>query len=273
MSNGIAFLITCHNRKEKTVECIKKIGKVNEKIQVVIVDDGSTDGTREAISRYRDSIIEPNYKVILLEGNGNLYYSGGMHKAMEYARKFVEADYYILMNDDVDLFDGTIEKIMHLSREKVYLGAFLNRKGECTYGGVRYTDGIHYERVTPYSEDLSCDTFNANFVVIPSKIFRTVPIMDSFYKHSLGDFDYGLSIKRAGYKIEVLPEYAGYCENNTTKGTWLDTSLSRRQRFEKKEDVKGAPFRYWFYFLKKNFGLLYAIVYSITPYLRIMIGK
>ncbi len=133
--------------------------------------------------------------------------------------------------------------------------------------------GIHYNTVKPSDSDRRCDTFNANFVVIPKTIFMAVPTMDEHYRHSLGDFDYGLSIKRKGFSIEVSDFFVGVCDNNPSGGTWRDKSLSRSERIKKKESVKGAPARQWFYFLKKNFGIGYAIVYSVMPYLRIILGK
>ena len=69
------------------------------------------------------------------------------------------------------------------------------------------------------------DTFNANCVLIPYKAFERVGAMDSYYRHSLGDFDYGLSLKRAGYKVYQSKEFAGMCNNNDSKGTWTDTCL------------------------------------------------
>ena len=162
---------------------------------------------------------------------------------------------------------------MLLDTDTVLVGAMRGGDGHCTYGGVKYTSGIHYKMITPEDDDRQCDTFNANFVAVPAGIFNSVPIMDSHYRHSLGDFDYGLSIKRAGYRIEVMQAYAGICENNPSSGTWRDVGLSRLERLKKKESIKGAPFKQWFYFLNKNFGLFYAILYSITPYIRIIIGK
>ena len=54
MDYKIATLLTCHNRKEKTLKCLNSITaqhipKQVGKIDVFLVDDGSTDGTSEAV--------------------------------------------------------------------------------------------------------------------------------------------------------------------------------------------------------------------------------
>ena len=270
----VVVLLTCHNRCEKTIKCINGLSLNKSQISFVVVDDGSTDGTVEALEKLSGD-------VTVIRGDGNLFYSGGMRKAMEYCRGTIdsydnatdETDFYVLVNDDVEFRPGILDELNTLPREKVYVGAMQDKSGKCSYGGIKYVKGIHYRTVTPADTDRSCDTFNANFVVIPSNIFRKADVMDSHYSHSLGDFDYGLSLKRAGYEIEVLDHYAGVCENNSSSGTWRDKSLSFSQRIKKKESIKGAPFKPWFYFLHKNFGLGYAIVYSLTPYLRILLGN
>lgn len=261
----IVVMLTCHNRKAKTINCINGLSLNEAETSFIVVDDGSNDGTVEALESMRD--------VTVIRGSGNLFYSGGMRKAMEYARANTEADFYVLANDDVIFEEGILDKLSVLDRSKVYVGAMRDQKGNCSYGGIKYYSGIHYNTVTPDSSDRSCDTFNANFVVVPSDIFRSVPIMDEHYIHSLGDFDYGLSIKKAGYQIEVLEQYVGICDNNSALGTWNDKTLSVRDRIRLKESVKGAPFKPWFYFLKKNFGLGYSLIYSITPYIKIWLGR
>jgi len=51
---SLAVLLTCHNRKDKTVECLSSlytcIVPQGYSFDVFLVDDGSTDGTNETIS-------------------------------------------------------------------------------------------------------------------------------------------------------------------------------------------------------------------------------
>lgn len=278
----VVVLLTCHNRCEKTIKCINGLSLNKSKVSFVVVDDGSTDGTVEALERLNlesanaqdDYAPTKGCDITVIRGDGNLFYSGGMRKAMEYCKRTIaESDYYVMVNDDVEFRPGILDELENLPTDRAYVGAMQDKSGKCSYGGIKYVKGIHFRTVTPEEPDRSCDTFNANFVAIPANIFNKIEVIDSHYLHSLGDFDYGLAIKRAGFEIEVLSNYAGVCENNSSDKTWRDTSLSKIERIRKKESVKGAPFKPWFYFLRKNFGLEYAIVYSLTPYLRIIIGK
>lgn len=46
-----AILITCHNRKNKTLKCLKHLSEQNINLDIYLVDDGCTDGTSDAVKR------------------------------------------------------------------------------------------------------------------------------------------------------------------------------------------------------------------------------
>jgi GT2 family glycosyltransferase len=268
----ILAIFTCFNRKEKTEHSIRSLVSGNPvcRFTFVIVDDNSTDGTWEMLDA-----LSNDYDIYFLKGTGSLFYSGGMRMGMEYARKELQEDfdYLLMMNDDVSFNDGCIKKMIehcNAQGKAVIVGATCDSNGKLSYGAIKYTKGIKYRKLDLSEWELPADTFNANCVLIPYEAFKKVGAIDSHYIHSLGDFDYGLELQRNGYKIYSSKEFIGICNNNSSKNTWLDTSLNRRERLRKKESVKGAPIRQWFYFLKKNFGMAKAILYCVTPYVRIV---
>ena len=83
----IAAIITCHNRKEKTLVCLKSLFQIIQNIDVFLTDDGSTDGTSEAVKK-----IYPQVNII--QGDGNLFWSRGMYIAWKEAVKG-GYDYYL----------------------------------------------------------------------------------------------------------------------------------------------------------------------------------
>lgn len=271
----VLVIFTCFNRRKKTENCIVTLalGNPNCKLTFVVVDDGSTDGTREMLRELRSE-----YDIHLIEGTGNLYYSGGMRTGMSYALARLKDDYNYLFicNDDVDFHGNCIESMIRQSAEMqnaAIVGAMQSSSDKQSYGAVKYIKGTKYRTLSVKEWDVEADTFNANGVLIPYDAFKKIRSIDAHYIHSLGDFDYGLTLKRNGYKIYSSKYYVGICENNSATGTWRDISLTRKERIKKKENVKGAPTKQWFYFLKKNFGLRVAIKGCITPYIRILIGR
>lgn len=271
----ILVILTCYNRREKTENCIRSLVESNPdySFTFIIVDDNSGDGTREVIEK-----MKTEYDIFLLQGEGNLFYSGGMRLGMQYALDCFEClfAYLLMVNDDVIFYQGCITRLVLQSREQgeaVIVGTTSDEKGRLTYGAIKYVRGIKYRVMGIDEWFVNADTFNANCVLVPYSIFRETGALDPHYVHSLGDFDYGLSIKRKGYFIYPSKEYAGACEGNSNKNTWTDTTLRRLERIRRKEAVKGAPLKQWFYFLRKNFGVFTAIKASCTPYIRILLGK
>lgn len=268
----VLSIFTCYNRKEQTKKCIETIVACNPRCEFtfVVADDGSTDGTYEMLQG-----LQPIVCIHVVRGNGDWFYSGGMNAGMTYALQYLphDFDYMLMLNDDVEFFENSVQSMISQSISQgnaVVVGVMCNDHGELSYGAVKYISGYKYRKMDLSEWRVPADTFNANCVLMSYKAFEEVGAMDRFYRHSLGDFDYGLSLKRAGYRIYQLKEYAGICNNNDSKGTWTDTSLSRIERIRKKENEKGAPTKQWFYFLRKNFGVYMAIKGSITPFVRIL---
>ena len=269
----ILGLMTCFNRKEKTVNSIKKLmdGNFDIDFHFIVVDDKSNDGTAEALKCFGDN-------VTILTGTGGLYYSGGMRMAIDYAKnkKCLEYDYVLLFNDDVDFFDSCINSTISFGyKGEIIVGATINSKGKMSYGGVkrRSTFSPAFDIVMSDKNRVYCDTFNANCVLIPGDVFIQLDNIDPIYGHSLGDYDYGLSASKQGFKIVVTDFYVGKCENNPVSDNWLDKRKSRKERLKLKESVKGLPCKIWFHFLYKNYGIVSAIVFSISQYVKIIIKK
>lgn len=267
---SVTVILTCHNRKDYTERCIRSLSGSSAAVSYVIVDDGSTDGTAEMLER-----LNGEFPIQVVTGNGSLFWSGGMHAGIEYAKeKMPKTQYYLLVNDDVVCAADAVQRTIKSSIEydnAVVAGVTVGSSGEMTYGGVCYKPrGIEYE-LAGLNE--RCDTFNCNFVLLPQIVFSKIDNFDIHYTHAMADFDYGLQIKKAGFPIITSDRPIGICERNKKGGTWLDTSLGRRERLRLKESPKGLPGKEWYYFLKKNFGLKTAMLRSVTPYVKILLGK
>ncbi|WP_342044832.1 glycosyltransferase family 2 protein [Bacillus sp. OTU530] len=272
---NIVALMSCFNRKDKTEQCIKDLvnGNKNINFTFVVVDDNSNDGTDKMLKDFSKV-----HDVRVIRTEGDCYYSGGMRIGMQYILDNLNKDYdgLLLVNDDVQFFDNCIEKMYRdlvKNKNRVIVGTTCDKNRALTYGAIKYRKSIKYKTLEISESHIQANTFNANCVLMDFNVLYDVGIYDKVYIHSLGDFDYGMMLSKAGYEISSTNEYIGICEKNSTNNTWLDMSLSKVTRLKLKESPKGAPLKPWFHYLYKHFGLSIAIRGAVTPYIRIIFSK
>lgn len=255
----LAVLITCHNRKEKTLECLRGLseqkGAPFREIQTYLVDDGSTDGTDAAVRR-----LYPQVK--LLQGDGSLYWNGGMRMAMS-AAVSDGFDFYLWLNDDTRLSLDALVRLSDtqesLSDERAIVVGSLHDPVtlELTYGGSKSTSRINpfkLKMLEPSEATQRCDVFNGNVVLIPSAAIEVLGNLSDRLKHRGGDYEFALRAKRAGIPAWIAPGYYGSCSRNPVANTWRDARLPARQRVQKLMSPTGAPIGERFYLLSRYGG-------------------
>lgn len=273
----IAILITAHNRKSKTLTTLNSLFAQAlptraGKMVVYLVDDGSTDGTSEAVAG--------NFpQVIILTGNGQLFWNGGMRMAFEAAmcRCF---DYYLWLNDDTLLYPDAIDRLFEtslaLGSGTIVVGSTQNPDtGSHTYGGVRRSsrwNPLKFGPVLPGNTPLPVATMNGNCVLIPANVAHTVGNLDSAFTHAIGDFDYGLRARKLGFDAMIVPGYVGTCKRNDRINTWQDPSLSVFDRWRKVRTPHGFPPLEWAIYSRRHGGFFWMFYWGI-PYLQSLVPK
>ena len=272
----IAVLMACHNRKQKTLSCLRSVfaQKADVTIHVILVDDGSSDGTGDAVAREFPA-------VRILKGSGKLYWNRSIHLAFKTAMK-EGYDYYLWLNDDTLLYADAIQHLTNEIRKLeiqygkaiILVGSTMDPlTGTVTYGGVRRVSKWHPDRTKIIEpsliESISCDTFNGNCVLIADAAARLTGNLDWRFAHAAGDNDYGLRAKKKGVGVFVAPGFIGECSRNESRGTWLDASLPLLVRIKKKESRKGLPFMSQFIYCVRHAGPL-GVFIAFLPYLRLL---
>lgn len=273
-SKKLAILMTCHNRCQTTLNCLGKVNAQNVPCDIYLVDDGSSDGTAEAVKTHYPS-------VKLLEGDGNLFWVGGMHWAFAEAMK-VGYDYYLWLNDDTSLDPDAFQRLLDTHAQLCQLGYPDSivvgstrdaQTGQLTYGGrirPHRWRPMRFELLPPSDRPRESETLNGNCVLIPETVAAKVGNLDNRFVHSLGDFDYGLRARRLGCSVWVAPGYIGSCSRNPFRDSWKDTNLPAIERWRQATGVKGALYpREWTYFARQYGGGLW-LVYWLSPYVRLL---
>lgn len=251
----LAVLLTCFNRKATTLRCLEQLNKQNltASMDVFLCDDGSTDGTSDAIKK-----LFP--QVYIIRGSGNLFWNRGMLTAWRKACETKDYDAYIWLNDDVYLYEGALQEMLECSsfckNESIVCGAFCTDKGEFSYGGKNKKD----KPLIPNGELQQVYWLNGNCVLVPKYVVAKIGLLDGMFQHHMGDFDYGLRAQEAGINVCSSRKYIGECAKNPiaiSRGRKSGVSMFKRFRrlYSPLGDNPFINFRYTL----RHFGLLKAL--------------
>ncbi|TCS37172.1 glycosyltransferase family 2 protein [Reinekea marinisedimentorum] len=264
----IAVLLTCFNRRLKTISCLKSLydAKIpaGYEFDVYLVDDGSTDGTKQAVTSEF-----PNVKVIT--GSGDLYWNRGMVLAWERAIAHDDYDFYLWLNDDVILYNSSLECLIRdHNREpnSIICGSVQSGKDkQITYGGSIPSG----PKIVPNGEAQKCIEFNGNVVLVPKYVYQNIGILDSVYIHAIGDFDYAMRAYRKNISSFVASEYVGTCESHDSAPAWClpETNIFKRVKSLYSPLGNSHPY-YFFIYEKRNFGIGTAVKHYVSIHLRLL---
>jgi len=270
----VVALLTCHNRKELTLRCLEaffsQAFRANAAVlEAIVVDDGSTDGTGEAVAAKFDS-------ARVLEGDGSLFWAGGMQRAESWA--IAERPEFLLwLNDDVTLDASAVDRLLATaatSPDAIVVGALLDPEtGAVTYSGVVASrwHPMRTRLVEPSYVPLEAETFNGNLVLVPRVVYERLGSIDGSFSHGQADFDYGLRARRAGFRIVVGPGSFGVCRRGHRLGTFEDTTLSLTRRWALVRSPTGLPMRSHARYMRRHGGRLWPVFWA-APYVKLTLS-
>jgi GT2 family glycosyltransferase len=265
----VAAVLAAYNRRDLTLACLRSL--CDQQVPGVAVDafaldDASSDGTAAAIA-------EEFPEVTLLQGDGKLYWNGGMRRAFA-AAMAGDYDYYLWMNDDTELDDGALAVLLDTERQLCRQGhhavivAGSTRHpdtGELTYGGVvrphRWRP-MRTELVEPGDTPRPCDTMNGNATLVSRAVVRRVGNIDPAFVQQMGDFDYGLRARAAGCSVWIAPGTVGTCASHPKRRPG-EQALGDELR--QLWSIKELTPRSWAVFCRRWAGRLWPL-YWLSPY-------
>lgn len=105
MKRIVAVVVT-YNRCELLKECIEALRSIEEKIDIMVVDNASTDNTSEIVSKYSN---DSNF--LYYNTGKNIGGAGGFNYGIKRAYK-LGYDYIWIMDDDTIVNEDTLQKLV-----------------------------------------------------------------------------------------------------------------------------------------------------------------
>lgn len=213
----VHVLTAVHNRCEITRSFLHDIfdQHIDETLRIVVVNDGSTDGTGEML---REHAQQTSAKVSLsvVDGDGSWWWAKSMARAVDAAREYIaEDDVVVFMNDDIRIPTSTVAELAHLTRSH----------GCITRAALRQVDApdtvldrgsVLEERtlsVIPLSTEqsvgglTSVDVAPGRTVAYPGAIFtRGLNIDHVRLPHHLADLEFSIRASREGFPIQLAED-------------------------------------------------------------------
>lgn len=281
----IAVIITCFNRRQKTLTCLtalfNQVLPAGIDVNVYLVDDGSTDGTGQAVAQQYP-------QVNIIQGNGQLFWNGGMRLAWERAMQS-DYDFYLWLNDDTLIYPDALAKMLTTYEQvlaqgnsnSIIVGSTCDPEtGEYTYGGLtpcRWWHPVYLKQIQPTDVPQSCQTLNGNCVLIPRSVFQLVGNLDPVFKHYAADHDYGFRAWQKGCQLFIPPGYVGTCPPNPHGSRSKAKNLKFDQQLQQVDQPKGLslqdvtlqPFDEWKVYTQRHAGPFWPIFW-LLPYRRLV---
>jgi GT2 family glycosyltransferase len=208
----VVIISPVRNRREITLQCLRSLERVETDglwLHKIIVDDGSTDGTSEAIRAAFPS-------VEIIQGDGSLWCSGGANLGI--TRAFAYDPKYILLINDDTVFDSKFLRSMVATAEKnegsVVGGLLLlwdephkvfqvAPRWDTWFGGWR-----HYQDQTVWTvpdEAFEVELVVGNCTLFPTRAFREAGLFATRWLPHYGDAEFTPRLRKEGWRLLIDP--------------------------------------------------------------------
>ncbi len=236
----IFVLIPVHNRLNHTVKAIDSLRTQTcyAELQIVVIDDGSTDGTGNWLSAQKD--------IITLKGDGNLWWGGSIDLGLQYALPQCQnTDYILFINNDTWFDENFVNNLRMASQANhdaitgsvvhendheitlIAIGPIIDINRFCVWDKIKELDINEKRNPKPIYK---VDALSGRGTLYPSIWFKKYGTMHpKLLPHYFSDYEIAMRFARNGANLIVtsqaqtfsLPIYG----SETALG-WLQTTFS-----------------------------------------------
>lgn len=274
---SVFAIILNWNGKTDTLECLSSLGVVRKKnpsLSVVVVDNGSTDGSVEEVTKKFPW-------AHIIDAGKNLGFSGGNNRGITYALK-QDAEYVWLLNNDTVVDKNVLCSISSFRNPSVgAVGSKIYFYKGCEYHKGRYKKsdlgnvfwyaggiidwnnalashrGVDEVDHGQFDVEVITDFITGCSFFIRTSVIKQIGLLDESYFMYMEDLDYSLRIQQAGFQTVYNPRSIVFHINASSSGgsgSSLHEYYQTRNRI--RIGMKYAPPRTKVALLKEGFRIL-----------------
>jgi GT2 family glycosyltransferase len=225
----ISIIIPVFNGLEYTRRCLETLTRhitlVDDTMygfETIVVDDGN-DGTSEWIA-------DNHPFVHVLKGDGNLWWSGGINRGVDYAINQLNTDYLLWWNNDIepaeDYFIQAVKLASELSDDVIIGSKVYIKNSNLIWGmggkfdpvsGNRYMYGERQTDNQDFRKPFEVDWFPGMGTLIHRRVFDKIGMLDAKnFPQYHGDSDFTFRAKKAGFRLIAFPGLVIYNDITNT---------------------------------------------------------
>lgn len=224
----IGVILVNYNGKEYNNKCIKSIldSTISEQIQIIIVDNASTDGSLEELREQWDN----NDQIHIIPLKENYGFSKGNNEGIHWSIK-QGIEYFLLLNNDTEIEPYTIERMVDSQRktEAIVVPKILyaDRPGIIWYAGGEFSHILKKQRQlgknrpdnAKFQISRYCGFANGCCLLLTKEIINKMGFLDERFFLYGEDTEYSLRATERGIAIWYCAEAVVYHKvNGSSKG-------------------------------------------------------
>ena len=209
------LLLPVHNRIDITRRFIESLqAQTYQEFQIVLIDDGSTDGTSAMVQRDFPS-------VIILRGNGNWWWAGSLHQGYLWLKSHGSppGTMVLIINDDAvfgpEYLQTAVTRLEKLKRTLLVSNAYGIETQKLIDGGV-HADWRHLKFTLEQDQTkINCASTRGLFL-FASDFMEIGGFHPHLLPHYTSDYEFTMRAYNKGYTLLVDERLKLYSDESTT---------------------------------------------------------